>query len=103
MSYEKEIYSLSCEKKEIPYTISKKNIEIIIQVFLEESKLDVFGFYKDKNQYWGKSFRKQFCFLLTVEPNKIVISPQIDEYHYFPAFYKSLVDFIAIYEDIPDF
>jgi hypothetical protein len=103
MSYEYKIYSLSSEKKEIPYTISKKNMETIIQVFLEESKLDVFGFYKDKNQYWGKSFRKQFYFLLSVEPNKIVLTPEVDEYHYFPAFYKFLTNFIAIYQDKRDF
>ena len=58
MSYEYNICSLSPEKKEIPYTISKKNMETIIQVFLEEFKLDVFGFYKDKNQYWGQKLSK---------------------------------------------
>ena len=103
MSYEYKIYSLSPEKKEIPYTISKKNMETIIQVFLEESKLDVFGFYKDKNQYWGKSFRKQFYLLLTLKPNKIVVYPEVDEYEFFPVFYKSLVDFITIYQEIPEF
>jgi hypothetical protein len=70
---------------------------------LEESKLDVFGFYKDKNQYWGKKIRKQFCFVLTIEANKIVIYPEVDQYDYFTNFYKSLTEFIAIYEDMPDF
>jgi hypothetical protein len=91
------------EQNIIHCNITKRNLDIIINIFLENCKLDVFGYNKEKNQYWGKNLKTPFYFLITVEHNRIILHPKTDENNSFPSFYKSLFQFIEIYKDIPDF
>jgi hypothetical protein len=81
----------------IPCNICKKKLDVIINIFLEKYKLDVFGFHKEKNQYWGKDFKNKFFFLITIQDDQIFLNTKIDETNYFPSFYKSFMDFLEIY------
>jgi len=104
MSYAYESSTATEEKKVIiPCNISRKNLDLIVNIFLEESKLDVFGFHKEKNQYWGKKLKNNFFFVLTIQEKQIILYPLIDENNLFQSFYNSFTYMLSIYEDIPDF
>lgn len=103
MSYSMQSFHSFVEKnkKTISCEIKKTDLDLIIPIILEETKLNVFGYDKSKEEYWGKLYKKDFSFTLKVEDGQITVYAVFDSDHYINIFCKKIKEFLDLCDYIP--
>ena len=77
MDYQNEYVQLKPVNMHIICNIKKKDLNLIMDLVLYECKLDVFGYNKVNEEYWGKVLNK--CeFILYVDDGKLSLHTKYD-------------------------
>jgi hypothetical protein len=98
--YENNHYFLKNNKRHLVYDITKKELDLIMSVILNECNLNAFGYDRAKDEYWGKIYGK-FSFIIKAEDFKMTVHTEYDQSRYTHNLCIKISESLALYEEIP--
>lgn len=87
-------------KRVIICEITKRDLDLIMDIVLKECELDVYGYNNYKKEYWGKS-GQEFIFNLTVDDYRVTINTDYEDLFVISGICAKISGLFALYEGVP--